>query len=438
MSLRRSALVFTAALALVPSSVTGQVLTADSTLVDRVAAVVGDSVVLWSQVQELIAQMQLQGQPVPTDPDSLQVLEKSLLDDAVNRLLVLRAAAKDTLVKVDESRVTSIVNQEMKDRAQRMGGQEAFQRALEAEGMTLAGYRDEMASQVRQQQIWTMYLQLELQDAAPVEVTDQELHDAFQQQSGQLPRRPAYARFHQVVVAPEASDSAKANARGLAVSLLDRIKNGEKFEELAKRYSEDPGSAPLGGDLGWFRRGGTVKAFEDVAFSLEPGRVSGVVETEVGYHIIKLDRARLGERKASHILITPKIHEGDVDGAQVRAEEVAAKARADSSMERLYDQYSEPLSLDTITVAFDQLNQLPASYAAIRNASAGQVLGPLTYHPSSEETRFAVVKVDEVYEAGAYTFDEVKDQLAQQLQRQKQIDRLLIGLREKTHIEIRR
>jgi len=282
-----------------------------------------------------------------------------------------------------------------------------------------------------------MYIQLQLQDAPPVEVTDEELHDAFQQASGQLSQRPAYAKFHQVVIAPQASDTAKANARALAESLLQRIKNGEKFSELAKRYSDDPGSAPLGGDLGWFRRGHMVKAFEDVAFSLAPGQVSGIVETEFGFHIIKLERARMGERKASHILITPKIHEGDVERARQEAQEVAAKARADSSMEQLYKEYADPLSPDTITVAFNQLNQLPSSYAAIRTASRGEVLGPLTYHPTADETRFSIVKVDEIHEAGAYTFDEVKDQLAQNLQRQKQLSKLLQSLREKTHVDIR-
>ncbi len=437
MSLRRPALVLATALLLAPAPLVGQLAPTDSTLVDRVVAVVGDSVVLLSQIEEQVAQMRLAGQSVPTDPGQLKKLEESVLDDWVNRLLVLQAAAKDTLVKVDESHVTSTVNQDIQQRTQSMGGPEAMQQALDAEGLTLGAFRDYLSSQVRQQQIQQMYLQLQLQNAAPVEVTDQELHDAFQQASTQLQQRPKYAKFHQVVIAPEASDTAKAAAKALAESLLERIRNGEKFDELAKRYSDDPGSAPLGGDLGWFRRGHMVKEFEDAAFSLAPGQVSGIVETDFGFHIIKMERVRPGERKARHILIAPKIHEADVQRARNEAEAVAEKARADSSMEQLYNEYADPLSPDTITVAFDQLNQLPPSYAALKTASKGDVIGPLEYHPSADETRFAVVKVNEIHEAGAYTFDEVKAQLAQNIQRQKQIDKLLKDLREKTHIEIR-
>jgi len=437
MSFGRSALVLAAVLILAPAPGTAQLAPSDSTLVDRVVAVVGDSVVLLSQVEEEIAQMRLQGQQVPTDPDQLRSLEKSVLNDWVDRLLLLQAAAKDTLVKIDESQVTDAVNQDIKQRAQAMGGQDALQTALEEQGMTLASFRDYWASQIRQQQTQQMYLQLKLQDAAPVEVTDQELHEAFQRASTQLQQRPAYVKFHQVVIAPQPSDSAEANAKALAESLLERLKKGEKFDELAKRYSDDPGSAPLGGDLGWFRRGHMVKAFEDAAWSLLPGQVSGVVKTDFGYHIIKLERARQGERKARHILISPNIHPGDVERARAEADTVAAKAKADSSMERLYQEYSDSISPDTITVALNQLSQYPPSYSALKSASTGEVLGPLAYHPTSDETRFAVVKVDEVRQAGAYTFDEVKDQFAQRLQQQKQVAKLLKALREKTYVDIR-
>ncbi len=93
-------------------------------------------------------------------------------------------------------------------------------------------------------------------------------------------------------MAPEPSDSAKALARAKAEAILDSIRGGADFEEMAKRYSQDPGSAENGGDLGWFRRGQMVREFEDAAFALPDGAVSDVVETEFGYHIIKVERSR--------------------------------------------------------------------------------------------------------------------------------------------------
>jgi parvulin-like peptidyl-prolyl isomerase len=244
--------------------------------------------------------------------------------------------------------------------------------------------------------------------------------------------------FQQVVIAPTPSDSAWAAAKVKAQGILDRIHAGEDFAKLAKEYSQDPGSAEQGGDLGWFRRGSMVQSFEDAAFGLYEGAVSGLVKTDYGYHIIKLERSRPGERQARHILIQPGMSDADVAVARVRADSVAELARAGTSMEKLYDTYSDPLAPDTLRVPFDKLKELPPSYSeALQTASTGDVVGPLEYVTARGETRFAVVRVKEVREAGAYTFDEVKGQLAQTLRQNKQIERLLEDLRQKTNIDIR-
>jgi parvulin-like peptidyl-prolyl isomerase len=103
-------------------------------------------------------------------------------------------------------------------------------------------------------------------------------------------------------------ESFNAGQVGLAEEILGRAQDGEDFSKLAEEYSEDPGSAPAGGDLGWFERGMMVQAFEDAAFSLQPGEISEIVETQFGYHIILVDEVEEedGETvrvKARHILL---------------------------------------------------------------------------------------------------------------------------------------
>ena len=99
-----------------------------------------------------------------------------------------------------------------------------------------------------------------------------------------------------ILIRPDykASDKSKANgaARSKAEGVLKRIKGGERFKVLALKFSEDPGSASAGGDLGWFGRGVMLQSFEDAAFAMAPGEVSGVVKTEFGYHIIKVKKKR--------------------------------------------------------------------------------------------------------------------------------------------------
>lgn len=83
------------------------------------------------------------------------------------------------------------------------------------------------------------------------------------------------------------------DARTIAEALLERVKAGEAFDELAHKYSDDPGSAAKGGDLGWLPKGKTVKEFEEALFALKkPGDVSGIISTQFGYHIIRLEEAK--------------------------------------------------------------------------------------------------------------------------------------------------
>lgn len=430
------------ALSLLASSVvpvSAQVAASDPDVVDRIVAIVGDSVILLTQIQEEVQRMRIQNPgAMPRDEAGTQALYREVLDNWVNRLVVLQAAAKDTLIEVDEARGEEIVNQELQRRAREFArGQPELQEALAREGLTLAEYREILVSQVRQDQLQQMYVQRHLQDAPPAEVSEAELREAFSNAAGQLQSRPRELTFEQVVMAPSPSDSAKATARAEAQALLDSIRAGADFEALAKAHSDDPGSGEIGGDLGWFRRGAMVKEFEDVAFALMDGQVSDVVETEFGYHIIKVERSRAGERKGRHILVRAQVGPEDALRARVRADSVAAQARAGTSMAELFQRYSDPLAPDTLTVTFDQLSQLPPGYDALSSAAEGQVLGPIEYDTGAGETRLAVVRVRQIREAGAYTFEDVKPQLAQQIQRNKQIQRMLEDLRARTHVEIR-
>jgi peptidyl-prolyl cis-trans isomerase C len=90
-------------------------------------------------------------------------------------------------------------------------------------------------------------------------------------------------------VTPESSQEDKKKAMEKAADILKRIKDGEEFEKLANEFSEDPGSKSKGGDIGFFPKGRMVKPFEDAAFALKPGELSSVVETQFGYHIIRVD-----------------------------------------------------------------------------------------------------------------------------------------------------
>ena len=243
--------------------------------------------------------------------------------------------------------------------------------------------------------------------------------------------------IRQVVVQPTATEAAIDSARVRAEALLERITGGEDFAELAREFSNDPGTAALGGDLGWFRRGRMVREFEEAAFSLLDGQVSDVVQTDFGFHIIRVERMRPGERNARHILITPEKTEADLGSARNIAMDVRQQAESGASMTDLYEQFSDPAAPDSITFAFEQLSEFPPAYGMLRTASAGDLVGPLEYEMAPGESRLAVVSVIQVREAGAYTFEDLRGQLAAQLQQERQIEQIIEELRARTYIDIR-
>lgn len=421
-----------------PAAVSAQFASDD--IVDRLVAVVGDSVVLQTQIQEEMQRMSLGGAdvPPPGDPRYDQMF-REVLDQFVDRMLVLQAAAKDSLIQVDEATIDERVATQIEQLAQQFGSQPALQQALAAEGLTLAEYRDMMKNEARSSQTLQMFFQLRLRDAPPVTVTEDELVERFQQERQGLQQRPKLMTFRQIVLRPQASETARDSARAEAERILARVTAGEDFEALAREYSGDPGTAELGGDLGWFRRGRMVREFEDAAFGLLAGEVSDVVATDFGFHIIKVERFRSGERQARHILISPERTQQDLERTRALAEEIAAEVRAGTDIETILardvPEFDE--APDSLTVPFEQISDLPPAYAPLRTASAAQVLGPLEYQLGPGEDRIAVVQVVEIREAGAYTLEDLRAQLSSLLQQEKQRARLLEGLRERTYIDIR-
>jgi peptidyl-prolyl cis-trans isomerase C len=136
---------------------------------------------------------------------------------------------------------------------------------------------------------------IEAEVAPKLTVTDQELDAFYKGNPEQFKEQESVRASHILIgVAKDAPAATKAAAKTEAEGVLKRVKAGEDFAALAKQYSKDPGSAAVGGDLNFFPKGQMVPAFDAAAFALKPGEVSDLVETEFGYHIIKLTEKREG------------------------------------------------------------------------------------------------------------------------------------------------
>jgi peptidyl-prolyl cis-trans isomerase D len=174
---------------------------------------------------------------------------------------------------------------------------ERFSKSVRVTDEEAKAYLDESSSEfVVPAQVRAFYAHAPYDDFTKmVKVTDTEIK-GFYERFPERFSRPEEVRARHILIRPEykgkdrAEDEAEAKKK--ADEVLELVKRGEDFGALAKRLSDDPGSAQKGGDLGWFARGVMIKPFEDTAFSLEAGSLSGVVKTEFGYHIIKVGGAQ--------------------------------------------------------------------------------------------------------------------------------------------------
>jgi peptidyl-prolyl cis-trans isomerase SurA len=406
-------------------------------LVDRIVAVVGDSVITQTQVQERILQLSARGMEIPSDEEGLAELQQEILDNIIGEQLIVQAALRDSTIVVDESELDEIVNQDIRQRTQDMGGTAALQEALSQQNWTLASYREFIRSQARQRQLYNQYLAKRARDMGSVEVTEEEMRAFFEEQRAGLGQRPPTVSFVQVILDAAVSDSASEGARAEAERIRQMALEGEDFAELARRFSDDPGTRENGGDLGWFRQGDMVPAFEDVAFRLAPGQISEPVRTPYGFHLIQVERRRSSEVRARHILIQARASGTDEESARARAQGVKERLQAGEDFQTLREEFGDLEAPDSLAVPFEQLRDLPPGFAEpLLQADAGDVLGPIRYEVQGR-TRYAVLKVEAVRESGEYAFEDVRAQLRDRLREQKMVEEILEELRNSTYVEVR-
>ena len=409
--------------------------------IDRVAAIVGDSVIPLSRVEEELNVYRSQGGEVPDDAEQRDALKRQILDNLINQQLILQAALRDTTVVVSEQEVLSAVERAYREVRDQFGSELEFRRQLETSNFgTPEEYRRWLADQQRTELLRSQLMQRmrEQGDLTPLAPTEAELRAFFEQAREQQQRRPATVSFRQIVVRVEPDSAALDSTRALADSLVLELREGADFAVAARRFSLDPGSREQGGELGWVRRGNFVPQFEAMAFRLRPGQISPPVLTVFGYHIIEVQRAQSAEIQVRHILLRPAVTEADRQEAQRRAEAVAQGLIDGVPFDSLADEYHDYFGQEQVAVEDYPQDQLPQNYRdALTGATSGDVIGPLFVDEGDGRPKYIVMRVEEMRPEGEYSFEDLRDQMRNVLAEQNAMGRFLEGLREATYIEVR-
>jgi len=277
---------------------------AQEQVIDEVVAVVGANYILASEVQTQYLQYREQG-----DFTDARALQCRIFEDLLYQKLMLNQAELDS-IEITDDQVNQTMDARFRYYIQQFGSQEKMEKYYKK---SLLEIREDFRPTVKQQLMVEEVQQGLVKD---VKVTPAEVRRMFnalhpdsipvieeQYELGTIVKQP--------VISKEELDATRERLKGLR----ERIMQGENFNALAVLYSEDPGSARKGGEIGFVGRGQLYPEYEATAFSLKKGEISDIVKTQAGYHIIQLIERRGEQINTRHILLMPKVAEADINKA---------------------------------------------------------------------------------------------------------------------------
>jgi len=418
--------------------------------VDGVAAVVNDDVILQSDVEEQLYLLLARAQQQP-DSDMVDTLRRQVLDQLIDDKLIVVEAQKQGMT-VSDVEVNRVVEQQLAQKVQELGGEQAFRDQLRRENTTEDKLREKYHKDIRLQMLGQRLLAKQF---PPRAVPQAEAEAFFKANPGRFPKAPAEARLSviQIPVVPDSVASAKGRAAVLAAR--KRIEAGEKFAKVAADVSDDPNSARSGGDLGFFTQGTMEPAIEKASFSLKLNKLSDPVPSPYGWHILEVlerdtlktragrdslgrDDKPLLEAHVRHILVRVPITDDDAKRAKKLADRVrgeAVKGTDFATLVRRYSKYQGAQSPDGDVGFVSMASLQPSIRSGIDSLEVGQVSEVLT-----NQAGYNIFKVTDRKAEHAYTLDEIKSELPDavaQIQFKDKYDAWMKGLRTKASIEYR-
>ena len=409
-------------------------------VVDRIVAVVGGRAVLSSQIEERIVMMAAQNQPIPEDSAGRVALQRQILDDMIDEELVVQAAEADTTLVVTDAEITQQVEATVKNVKDQFPSEQDFVNEIRRAGFaSIDEWRRYLAENQRRSTTAQRFIEALRQRGKlrPIPPTEKQVLEYWEAQKGTLPPRPASVSFRQIAIKPRADSASHWRAWRLADSLATALRAGADFATLAARFSDDSSTAVAGGELGWFRRGLMVPAFENAAFSLKPGEISHPVETAFGFHIIRVDRAQPGEVMARHILVTPVVSPEQVERARRLADSIQVLMRAggkaaDDAARRFHDS-DEPRLVETTPV-----DSMPPEYRNVLSGDTTRGVRPVfVVAEGTPRVKFIALEVTAYLPAGEIKFDDVKIRIRERLGADLALRHYLDQLRKQSYIDIR-
>jgi len=448
MSLRRAFHPFALTLvmfALLPGSVpigSAPAYAQEGEVLDEIVAVVGDDIILKSEVDGFVLGVQNQ-QGIPYSDD----LWANALRQLVNERVLVTHAKRDTNLVVPDQQVEQMLNNRIEQLARQVGGQARLE---DIQGQTIVGLKAHYRQQFREQLLADQMRNTKLRaiNATPTDV--RRFYESIPQDS--LPEIPDLVRVSHIVRMPEVTPEAREEAMEIMTTIRDSvIAGGSSFEEMARLFSEDPGSASQGGLYSDMPLSDLVPEFAAVASRSAVGQISRIFETRFGLHFLRIN-ARRGDRiDYNHILIQFDERKSDpteaIELLETLRDSIVTKG---ASFERLAREFSEEESsstrggrvVDPRTGERDlELEALgPGWRSSLIGLEDGEISEPAEVELLDGRRAYHIVRLDERIPAHTVSLEtdyDIIKRLAEQEKQAKIMQEWLKQLRKSVYIDIR-
>lgn len=288
-------------------------------IIDKIVGIVGNEIIMMSDIENQYIQMQSQQMEITPNTRC------EILEDMMFQKLLYVQAQKDS-IEVTPKEVETELDRRLSVFINQIGSEQKLEEYF---GKTIKAIKDDLRSTIEEQMMAQKVQQKIIGDT---KVTPSEVKKYFESlPADSIPTIEAYYELSEIVIKPEVSKEDKEKVIAELNKIRERIQNGESFSTMAVLYSEDPGSAMKGGELGFVSKTDLVPEFSQVAFNLtSPLDVSQVVETEYGFHIIQMIEKKGNMMNFRHILMKPKVSMEALEAADKKANEVYNILKSDT------------------------------------------------------------------------------------------------------------
>jgi len=404
-------------------------------VVDRIVAVVGDEVIVASELANQIQLIMLQSGVRPKTEKELDLLQRDILDQMISDRLFLLAAREDTSIAVRDEEIEAAMEDQVLRISQNFSSYDEFLSALADEGLTVRELKKRYRKDIENQLLKQRYIQKKL---FTISVSRQEVVEFYNEFKDSIPDQPEAVRLAHILLTYQPSARVEDSIKQVVTELRQRVLDGADLAVISSQYSTG-GAGANGGDLGYVSREDVVPEFARPAFNLDVGDVSGVVRTQFGYHVIKCEGKRDDRLHLRHLLIEVPPQAEDSLNTRHLADSLLEAMRSGGDFEQMAKVFSAD---DDTRAQGGELGwfasaQLPQEFAdAVTGWNApGEYRGPV-------ESRYGlhILKLIDYQPEQKYNLDDHFDrirELARQDKTGRVVDQWIESFKKTTYISYR-